>query len=148
MLEFRTPYNGGSDLPFIVTWASSSWREGQPQLARRRQRRVRGLLTSSFRTGPSTGALSIKEGRVLSSLARSCIIPDFNHQNGQTAPYVALMCTFGVISSLRGAAAEGPSFRRLARRAWRGPSVLILAGAGSLTRRFLNLCNGAKRSGR
>ena len=135
MLESRTPYNGGSDPPFIVTWASSSWREGQPQLAERRQRRVRGLLTSSFRMGPSTGALSTKEGRVLSSFTRSRTIPIFNHRNGQTAPYVALPCTFGIISSLRGVAAKGPSFGRLARRAWRDPPALTCGERPPLTRR-------------
>ena len=123
-MESPKLYNGGGDPPFIVTRVSSSWREGQPQLAERRQRRVRGLLTSSFRMGPSMGALSTKEGRVLSSFTRSRTVPIFNHRNGQTAPYVALPCTFGVISSLRGVAAKGPSFGRLTRRAWRDPPAL------------------------
>ena len=66
-----------------------------------------GLLTSSSRTGPSTGAISIKDGRVISSFVWSCTFSVFNHQNGQTALYVALLCPFGVISSLRGVTAEG-----------------------------------------
>ena len=58
------------------------------------------MLTSYFRTGPSTEALSTKEGRVLSSFVRSCTVLVFNHQNGQTAPYIALLRTFGVIPSV------------------------------------------------
>ena len=125
----RPPLYGGSHPTFIVTRASSPWREGQPLLARRRQKRVRGLLTTSSRIGPSTGALSTKEGRVLSSCAWSCTVSVFNHQNGQTALHAALLWPCDIISSLRGVAVEGPSFGCLARRAWRNPSVLILRGS-------------------
>ena len=105
---FPPPY-GGSDPTFIVTRASSPWRKGQPQLARRRQKRVRGLLMTSSRMGPLTGALNTKEGRVLPSFVRSCTVSVFNHQNGQTALYVAPLCPFIVISSPRGVVGEGLS---------------------------------------